>query len=252
MADPIASAAAPVDAPVVAAPVAAPVVAEAPLVSSEPIAVEPAVVAEPDPAVVTEPAATEVKTDAAAVAEPAKPAEAAVEAKVEPVAEPVVEPPKYDLKTPDDFKVEPDKIAAYTGILAKHNVPPEAAQEIFDLYHTEAKAFVAAESQRQQEVWAKTNADWVKDGKKLFGNHYDTTVNDARRAISDLFPESKERQQIWDAFAMTGAGNHPMVIRAFARAARRMNESSTKVTSSPGGARGGAAWDRRYGAQKSN
>jgi hypothetical protein len=249
------AAVAPVEVPAAAAPVA---VADAPLVSSEPIAVEPAVVT-------VEAAATEPVVAAEPV-EPAKAADARAEPAVEPVkaeepagdkpavdpnAEPVAEAPKYDLKTADDFKIDPAKLTGYTDILAKHNIAPEAAQEIFDLYQTEAKSFLASTAQQQQEVWAKTNADWVKEGKKLFGNHYDTTINDARRAISDLFPEKKERTQIWDAFAITGAGNHPMVIRAFARAARRMNESSTKVTSSPATGRGGPAWDRRYGGQKS-
>ena len=248
------AAAAPVEVPVAASPVVPAAASDAPLVSSEPIVVEPVVAVEPAAPELVVAAEPTKPTDAPAepVAEPVKAEEPAGDKPaVDPNAEPVAEAPKYDLKTADDFKIDPAKLTGYTDILAKHNIAPEAAQEIFDLYQTEAKSFLASTAQQQQEVWAKTNADWVKEGKKLFGNHYDTTINDARRAISDLFPEKKERTQIWDAFAITGAGNHPMVIRAFARAARRMNESSTKVTSSPATGRGGPAWDRRYGGQKS-
>lgn len=237
------------EAPVIAAPISAPVV-EATPVSAEPVVqavAEPAVVAPVETAAVEPVAAVDAAPAETAVVEPAVEVTAEV---VDPNAAPVVEPIKYDIKAADDFKVDPAKITGYTDILAKHGIAPEAAQEIFDLHQSAAKEFMAGQAQQQQEVWAKTNADWIKEGKKLFGNHYDTTVNDARRAISDLFPDKKERTQIWDAFALTGAGNHPMVIRAFARAARRMNESSAKVTSVPSTARGGAAWDRRYGGQK--
>lgn len=237
-----------VETPVATAPV---VVADAPLVSSEPVAVEPVVVVEPTAAepVIAEPVqAVEAKTEPAPAIEPEKPVEPTA---VDPKAEPAIEPAKYDLKMAEGFKVDPEKLTGYTGILAKHNIAPEAAQEIFDLYQNEAKAFRDAQAQNQQEVWAKTNADWVKEGKKLFGNHYDTTVNDARRAIADLFPDKKERASIWDAFSITGAGNHPMIIRAFARASRKMNESSTKVSQVPGSGRDGQRpEDRRYGGQK--
>lgn len=241
-------------APVAVAPVAA-VVEAAPVVA----AVEPVVSAEPA-VVVPEPAPVEIAEPAApVVAQPVVEAtpepEAPVEAKPDgdapdAVAEPVIEAPKYDFKLQDDFKVDPDKLSGFTDILGKHNVSPEAAQEILDLYQNETKAFREAQAQHQQDVWAKTNADWVKSGEKRFGNRYNTMLNDARSVITDIFPDKKERAEFWNVLGMTGAGNHPATMLFCARVAKKLGERSAPSTGLPNTGRGGAPWERRYGASQ--
>lgn len=228
-------------APVEAAPIEVAPIAEAP--------VEAAPLAEP----VAEPIAETPAEEAPAAEEAAAPAEGA-----DPAAEPKAEgeqaaepdpkafPTYEDWTVPEGMEMQTEQTGALNNIFGKHNLSQEAGQEIIDYGSGILRKAQEQMAQHQQEVWADTQTTWRKDCQTQFGNRYNTMVNDAKTAITEAVPNDKDRAALWDALNLTGAGNHPAVVKAFAAIGRRSRERgapapniSSTVQKSPA--------ERRYG-----
>jgi hypothetical protein len=236
----------------VAAPAAAPA-APAPAVLSEaPPAAEPEAPAAPAPeAPAAEAPAAEPAAPAAEAPAPAAPAEGEKPAaEAAPAAEaPAVEAPKYAevLKVPDGMTIAPDQLTGYSDLLGKHNLSPEVGQELMDFGAGIIKQAEEKMTQRQVDVFTETRRGWVQDAQKQFGNKFDTTVNDAKFAITQLVPDKKARAELWNVLAFTGAGDHPAVIGAMAAAAKILRERGAPGKGLPqNGAKTGSPADRRY------
>ena len=116
-----------------------------------------------------------------------------------------------------------EELAPYTEILAKHQVPQEAAQAMVDLYIAEQKR--AAE--QQIAVWTQTRKGWqdqFRNDPQLGKNRADTTL--ARAAeVRDRFGGTPEQvAELKDALTATGAGDHPAIIRLLANVAAAFGE----------------------------
>lgn len=196
-ADPVAAAPGPVE--VAPAPVAEPVVA--PVADAAPVA---APVAEPV-AEVEAPSATSLLSDAQ--------------------PEPAPEPPlTYEgLKWPGDVAPEGEAFKPYAEVFGKHKVSQEAVQEIIELY--------AGQQQRQVEAlrsqYDEVRAGWVdqfKNDPEIGKNRSDTTLMRAAE-IRDRFGGTKAQvQELKDVLGMTGAGDHPAVIRLLNNVAKALGE----------------------------
>lgn len=224
-------------APVVAAE-AAPIVAE-PVVEAAPAA-EPVVEAAPEPA--AEPAA-----------EPEAPVEPVVEAAPEAPAEPVVEvePPPATVyepfKLPEGIVAAPEQAEAFSAVLNEYGLTQEAGQKLMDMHGASLKEYADSVAQHQQDVFAETRAGWVKEFDKAAGNRRDTILNDAKWLINDTIKDTAERKALWNAFAITGAGDHPAVIMALAKVAKRLKERAAPPQGLPARAQAANPADRRYG-----
>lgn len=234
------------------APAAAPAAPAPAVLSDSPTAAEPEAPAAPAPeapaaeapAAESAPAAAEGEAPVAPV-EGDKPA-----AEAAPAAEVVkVEPPKYAevLKVPEGVTFAPDKMGAYSDLLGKYNLSPEAGQELMDFGASFVKETQQKMAQQQVDVFTETRRGWVQDAQKQFGNKFDTTVNDAKFAITQLVPDKKARTELWNVLAFTGAGDHPAVIGAMAAAAKVLRERGAPPKGLPqNGAKTGSPADRRY------
>ncbi len=141
------------------------------------------------------------------------------------------------------------QLGAYTGILAKHNISPEAGQELMDLGATLVRSQIDATVQSQHDAFAETRRGWVQEVDK-FGNQRDTIINDAKFAIVDTIKDAKERQAVWDVLGMTGAGDNPQFIKAMAKIGKRLRERSAPPADLPNSQqRNGSPADRRYGGK---
>lgn len=215
------------------APAASPSPESAPA-NPEPLSPPPAA-EEAKPAPGAEPT-TEVKTaeptpDAPKV-ETSPPVEG--EAKPEVAAEaPKPDAPKYEFKMPDGVTAEAPIMSAYENILGKYSMTPEAGQELLDFHATQIKDTVARVVQQQQDDYAKTRQGWVKDFEKQSGNRRDTVLNDAKWAVTQFGGDKKQVAELWDVLNMTGAGDHPATIRAFANVAKAMRERSAPQHGAP-------------------
>lgn len=116
-----------------------------------------------------------------------------------------------EFKLPDGVKVDEAALTSFKAISQEARVPPEVAQKYVDLYAEKVKEIGEA----PYKEWAKTQEGWVKDVKadpEIGGDKLQGALADAGRAL-DMFGGPKLRE----ALTFTGAGNHPEMLRAFAR-----------------------------------
>lgn len=158
------------------------------------------------------PASSQAAADAAAAAAakstpsiPAPPAEVA-----------------YALALPKDAQIEASAIERVTTFAKDHKLAPDVAQKALDLADAEVKA-----DRNKQNVLAiesfKTMAtkQWVEDVKadtEFGGDKYLITVEEVKRA-ADRFLTDADREVL----NTTGWGNHPMLVKMFARIGRAIS-----------------------------
>lgn len=175
------------------------------------------------------------KVEEAAPAEPVKPEEAKpeekpVEVKPEAEAEKPVEvapePIVYDLKAPEGFEVQSEKLKEFTDILGKSRVPAEAAQMLLEMHAADRASYVRQTEQAQHDAFAQTRAGWAKQsmGDEEFGGAgWQTSIKAVARMRDLLVPP--ERQKAFSEFlAVTGAGDHPEFIRIMHNVAQYLDE----------------------------
>lgn len=150
---------------------------------------------------------------------------------------------------PEGVTAEAPIMSAYTNILGKFNIPQEAGQELIDFHVAQVKATADHIVQSQQDEYSKMRQGWVKDFQKQYGNRQDTVLNDAKWAVSQFGGDKKQQAELWGVLNMTGAGDHPAVIRAFANIAKAHKERSAPQHGNPVTAPSDPV-TRRYGPAK--
>lgn len=137
--------------------------------------------------------------------------------------EPPAVPEKYEFKLPDGMTLDTEALSKFEPIARKLGLDQERAQEVVNLY----AGLKQADTQRQQDDWAKQVSDWseaVKTDKELGGQAFDTNVAAAQSAMARFgTPELKA------ALESTGLGNHPELIRAFTRIGKAMGEDTFRT-----------------------
>ncbi len=141
-----------------------------------------------------------------------------------------------DFTLPDGVEVDTETMSEARALLGELKLPQEQAQRLVDFYAGKIRQFGAS----QMESWVKLNEKWVGDfkaDKEIGGERIQDTVAAATRAM-DRFGTPGLRE----ALIMTGAGNHPEVIRFVARVGRATAEDRFVVAAgaSAGGARSAA------------
>jgi hypothetical protein len=228
--------------------------------SPEPVA-EPVAQSEPVAPPVVEEKRTSILSDAQGelkVDEPAKPETTeevkAEEIKEEPKAEePAKEPeplapPVYEaFQIPEGVTLAEDKIGTFSGLLGEyenkvitdpaqaHVAFQELGQKMVDFYVAEAKENAERAARLQRETWDRTVEEWqtaFRDDPEIGKNRQDTTLQRAG-GLFNLYGQqtSPERETaVRDALGVTGAGNHPEVIRFVNWMASRLTERPRVVT----------------------
>lgn len=239
---PIAPAAAPSQGPASAAtPQAA---APAP---SETVVAAPAASSQAAPPVATEPVAA-VETPAAEVkpAEPAKPAEAPKEpasilsdakttaeppkAEEKPAAEPISEAaplPKFEAFTlPEGLTRDDEQMGKFSNLLGQfevesklpHELVQKHGQQLVDFYIEQQKQAGERMVQLQRDNWERMQDSWrteFRDAPDIGKNRQDTTIRQCG-ALMERYGQmmgADKEASLRMAWRVTGAGNHPDVIR---------------------------------------
>lgn len=185
----------------------------------------PPVAAVAVPAVAAAAPSADVKPADAAAAE--KPA-AETKPDAEPpslLGEPAITPFKAEaLKIPEGFDF-PDELKGTLGELAtKHKLSQEVMQEIVELGASREKARAEAEASSQLQAWKDTNDKWrdeIVNDKELGGDKLDNVVRPTVSKMIDMLPNASEFRQ---ALNLTGAGNHPAMVRALYHLAQQLTE----------------------------
>lgn len=143
-------------------------------------------------------------------------------------AKPGQVPDKYDLKVPDGMTLDEAALAQFEPIAKELNLSNEQAQKLADIYSKR----MSESAQQQQEQWKNTTAKWADDvraDKEIGGQNFDVSVRHAQAALNKFgSPELKAQM---DA---TGMGNHPELVRVFARIGKAMAEDTFVQSSKDG------------------
>lgn len=196
------------------------------LLAAAPVA-EPAKPAEPAPAAAEPAKPAEAPTAQAAVqAEAAKPADPTKDPTIlgkEPEA-PVV----YDIKLPEGLsKDQFPGMSDFTNILGEHKISAETGQALFDLYAREVQALPAAIEKAQADQWSATQKEWqdaVRADPEIGGNRMETALRQATSVIEQFGGTPEEKKALRTALNLTGAGNHPTIIRFLSRVGKGLAE----------------------------
>ncbi len=234
--------AAPVVEPAAAAPAAA--VPESP-------AAAPTPVPEPATEAVAEPPAGEPVAEAPKPAEPEAsllsgaerdPQDPAVAPKTEGAAEapavdtaaaaPVAEPVKYEFKLPEGMTVQAETMGQFTELLQAHNIAPDVGQGLLDRHIAEMQRYATSVAEDQQRVWRETVADWrtqSQNDAEIGGKGFKTSMAEVAQ-VRDLLFQGDELKQFNQFLDATGVGNHPLMLKAFKRISKFMNEPTAPAT----------------------
>lgn len=226
-------------------PAADPTVAAAATPSAAPTepmvapAADPAPAPAPAPAdTATEPAAVPSHTDTASLlTQPAKPAEdpaaapdaaapTEAPAAAEPAAPTAPEPLTYEAPTlPEGVTLAPERLGEFDRVIGTHQVPPEARQELVDMFLRERTSWEEANLRNQHEAFAQTRQQWreqVMGDEEIGGSGHQTAIAGAMRMI-DQFVAPAHRDAFDKMLVATGAGDHPEMIRFLHNVARKFD-----------------------------
>jgi hypothetical protein len=142
-------------------------------------------------------------------------------------AETPAAPPDYALTVPPGMDPDEPLLGTFKEIAAKHGLPLEAAQDIVDMVAPK----LAEALTRPYQLWKKTQEAWQAEAKSdaEFGGA-DFARNMASIAkVLDQYCDPKLR----DALDVTGAGNHPAIIRSFWRLSQILTEPGHVAAAKP-------------------
>lgn len=137
-----------------------------------------------------------------------------------------------DLSLPEGFEMPEDVGASFLELV---NSPPATRAEFGNALiamHTSLLESVAGQYAQQ---WESTQEQWrteVQNLPEIGGKNLDKSLSEIAKVI-DRYGDKDAR----DALAMTGAGNHPALVRLFHKIAKDLNEAppvqGTAATDAP-------------------
>jgi hypothetical protein len=134
---------------------------------------------------------------------------------------------KYEaFKLPEGVPVDEARINAFTEIVGPHKLDQETAQKLVDLHTTTMQEFQNQLVAQQHAAFAETRRGWVDQIKAdpiLGGAGHQTALQAAARMRDLLVPEA-HRAEFADFMRITGAGDHPALMRLLHNAARLFDE----------------------------
>lgn len=140
---------------------------------------------------------------------------------------PSVDPKAF--KLPDGFTADEKQMGDFAALANEFKLPQDAAQKLVDLH----AAALKQASETSSKYWSDKQAEWLTEAKKTYGP--EPAKNPKIVAVSKLIDSLGEKPAgaLREALDMSGMGNHPAVVAAFAQLAERLSE--------PGHAKGSPA-----------
>ncbi|ENJ8541419.1 peptidase [Raoultella planticola] len=129
-------------------------------------------------------------------------------------------PDKYEFKAPEGTELDSQAIGLFEPVARELDLTNDQAQKLAGLWPQLQEQM----QQRQAESWGQQVEKWaadVKADKEIGGDKLTASVGHAQKAL-DTFA-SKEFREFLDN---TGMGNHPEMVRVFAKVGKLMSEDS--------------------------
>lgn len=136
-------------------------------------------------------------------------------------------PEKYeDFKLPEGYKLNPATLDKFSGLAKEMNLPQAQAQKFLDL----AASQVVDAAKAQEAAFNDIRTGWVselKSDEEFGGAKFDTTIEAANKAYARF--GSAELVEFLDK----GYGDHPALVKAFARINAAISEDTTVTDGKP-------------------
>lgn len=129
-------------------------------------------------------------------------------------------PEKYEFTAPEGAELDSKAVEIFEPVARELDLSNEQAQKLAGLWPQLQEQM----QQRQAESWGQQVEKWAADtktDKEIGGDKLTAAVGHAQKAL-DTFA-SKEFREFLDT---TGLGNHPEMVRAFAKVGKLMSEDS--------------------------
>jgi hypothetical protein len=140
-------------------------------------------------------------------------------------------PEKYEIQTPEGFVVDPELMTEFEGVAKEAQLTNAEAQKVADL----APKFAEKVLTKQAEAWADQVKQWgeaVQTDAEMGGEKFKDTQASCQKALAAFgTPALKE------ALESTGMGNHPELVRAFAKIGNAIGEDGFVRSGQGGGKR---------------
>lgn len=140
---------------------------------------------------------------------------------------------------PDGITIDEKTLGEFKGLLVDAKLSPQdRAQKLVDLHVGALRA--AADAPHQ--LWTKTQGEWqatVKADKELGGQNFDATRATITKGIQAVFgKDTQSADAAFEAFAYTGAGNHPALVRLMYRVGKMLSEGDPVNGGAPADGKG--------------
>lgn len=146
------------------------------------------------------------------------------------------EPEPYELTAPDGYPMGADALKAFTDHCRAAGFSKEQAEKQLD--------WMKGNYQRWQEEQVTQRKSWreeLRADKDFGGDKYDASLAEARQALAQFDDGGQIRAMLNE----TGYGDHPAVVRIFARVGRALAEDNA-IGKSDGGGKKSPLEDRLY------
>ncbi len=155
-----------------------------------------------------------------------------------------------NFQVPEGYEFSDDRQSATIDIINKYQIPPEAVNELLALNGNWSAEDAASAAKAQTDSWAQTQEQWVTEmkadpiygGEKLDGNlaKISNLLNTYSRD-ADGNHDAKFEAALRTAFDLTGAGNHPAMVRFLTSIADATLVTEGEVQPGGGGAKEGGS-----------
>ena len=165
--------------------------------------------------------------------------------------------PTYEaFKLPDGLTADEKGFGEFTGLLAEaelakgdHAKMQEFGQKLVDKHIAEVQSNLKRQADFFVNLFEKQKIDWretfMKD-PEIGGNRWETTAKAANEFISTHGGNDAQQKELRQLMESTGVGNHPAMIRIFAKAMVNMKEGAPLPAPKPE-ARPLSKVEKRYG-----
>lgn len=155
-------------------------------------------------------------------------------APTEPDASKVEVPEAYEIKVSEGYELSPEVMETITPLFKKHNISKEGAQELAEA-HMEIMRKQSAAAEQFRSNLIKGWVDEIKKDPEFGGAKFDENMALARRGLRAINPPGEGKSALNELLEMSGMGNNPEIIKAFARVGKLVKEDSILDKGSIGG-----------------
>lgn len=146
-------------------------------------------------------------------------------------------PEAYDLKMPEGMTLDADALAIAEPIFREMNLDNEGAQKLTDAYAKIAPQIaeraITADRAAQQSAIVEQRAAWAAEAKadpEIGGANWTASVEASAKALERLGAPAGSPFRV--LLNDSGLGNHPEMIRMFAKIGKAIGEDTDFVSSS--------------------